>query len=415
MIGKISKGANFKRVVHYVLDKSKKHTMLAGAKQCYGENADEIISGFEEIAKLGNSRLPMRHYSIAFAPGDSVKDVDDVKGVIDDETKSEIVNRIMDEMGFGDCQYFAVAHDRDDPGHREAHTHDHIHIVANATTPGGRRVPDSWDYYKLQESLRKIEIEYGFREVLNSWERKSIPSPAIEKTELQTTIDQSLEDLPDMKTWIDRMEAQGVNLRFKITSRGCIQGVSYISDGELVKGADAERGWKSLANKFGESPTDAKLALAANIKTQSLPVVLRRYEQEQLVKAAELAVEILAGKERYKDKSVEIKLFEGTLTVNRLRPNKQILRATRCDDKKWQSIGVPDIDEKKDLNLLRSIVSASTAKEEGFIIEDDASTPSIIDSEQVVEGVKQELEQVIEVKPESKKVVKARKKQDYSR
>ena len=407
MIGKISKGANFKRVIYYVLDESKKHTMLAGAKQCYGGDADEIISGFEAIAKLGNSRLPMRHYSIAFAPED---------GIIDDDTKSEIVNRVMDEMGFGDCQYFAVAHDRDDPGHHEAHTHDHIHIVASAITPEGRRVPDSWDYYKLQESLRKIEIEYGFREVLNSWEKKKdLVSPAIEKTELQATIDQSLEGLPDMKTWIDRMEAKGVNLRFKITSRGCIQGVSYISDGELVKGADAERGWKSLANKFGESLTDAKLALAANIKTQSLPVVLRRYEQEQLVRAAELAVEKLAGKERYKDKSIEIKFFEGNLTVNRLRPNKQILTATRCDDKKWQSIGVPDIDEHKDLNLLRSKSNTSTGKEKEFIIEDDSSTPSIIDSERVVGEVKQQPEQIIEVKPESKKVVKARKKQDYSR
>ena len=143
--------------------------------------------------------------------------------------------------------------------------------------------------------------------------------------------------------------------------------------------------------------------------------VLRRYEQEQLVKAAELAVEKLDDKERYKDKSVEIKFFEGTLTVNRLRPNKQILKATRCDDKKWQSIGVPDIDEKKDLNLLRSKSDTSTAKEEGFIIKDDGSNLSIIDSERVVGGVKQQLEQVVEVKPESKKVVKARKKQDYSR
>ena len=339
MIAKISKGSGFGGVVRYVLDKDKAHTILTGAKQCFGEDASEIASGFQKIAKLGNSRIPVRHYSIAFAPGDGVD------GIIDDDTKSEIVNRIMDEMGFGNCQYFAVAHDRDDPNHHEAHNHDHLHIVANAITPEGKRVPDSWE--------------------------KAKRSPPVKKTELQTKINRSLEDLPDLKTWINRMEADGVNLRFKVTSRGCIQGISYVSDGKLTKGADAGMGWKSLADKFGNSPDDAKLALASNLKTQSLPVILRRQEQEQLVRTADLAVEKLDGKVQYKDKSVEIKFVAGVLTVNRLRPNKRILAATKSADGEWKSIGIPDIDKKKDLNILgsKSKSNDSTERKVGLITE----------------------------------------------
>jgi hypothetical protein len=341
VIAKISKGSGFGGVVRYVLDKDKAHTMLDGAKNCRGEDAGEIASGFQAIAKRGNSRIPVRHYSIAFAHED---------GEIDNDTKAEIVNRIMEEMGFGDCQYFAVAHDRDDPNHHEAHDHDHIHIVANAITPTGQRVPDSWDYHHLQRSLRGIERDYGFRQVENSWEKARTPVP-IKKSDLQIKIDRSLTDEPDLKTWIARLEAEGVNMRFRVTTRGCIQGISYVYEGELKKGGDIGAGWKSLSSKFGESPDHTKLAIASNLKTQSLPVTLRRHEQEQLVKMADLAVERLGGQSKYKDKSIDIKFVDNVLTVYRLRPNKRILSATKNDDGKWMSIGIPNIDEKKDLNI----------------------------------------------------------------
>jgi Relaxase/Mobilisation nuclease domain len=341
MIAKISKGSGFGGVVRYVLDKDKAHTMLDGAKNCRGEDAGEIASGFQAIAKRGNSRIPVRHYSIAFAHED---------GEIDNDTKAEIVNRIMGEMGFGDCQYFAVSHDRDDPNHHEAHNHDHLHIIANAITPTGQRVPDSWDYHHLQRSLRGIEKDYGFRQVENSWEKARTPLPT-KRTDLQIKIDQSLTDEPDLKTWIARLEAEGVNLRFRVTTRGCIQGISYVYEGELKKGGDIGAGWKSLSSKFGESPDHTKLAIASNTKTQSLPVTLRRHEQEQLVKMADLAVKKLRGQSKYKDKSVDIKLIDNILTVYRLRPSKRILSAKKGDNGQWTSIGVPDIDEKKDLNI----------------------------------------------------------------
>jgi Relaxase/Mobilisation nuclease domain len=341
MIAKISKGSGFGGVVRYVLDKNKAHTMLDGAKNCTGEDAGSIASGFQAIAKRGNSRIPVRHYSIAFSPED---------GEVDLDTKAEIVNRIMEEMGFGDCQYFAVSHNRDDPNHHEAHDHDHLHIVANAITPTGKRVPDSWDYHHLQRSLRGIEKDYGFRQVENSWEKARTPI-ALKKTDLQTKIDRSLSDEPDFKEWIARLEAENINLRFKITTRGCIQGVSYIHNGEVKKGGDIGIGWKSLSAKFGASPDHTKLAIASNLRTQSLPVVLRRHEQEQLVRTADLAIEKLAGESRYKDKSVDIKFIDKVLTVYRIRPNKRILSATKSDDGQWMSIGIPNIDDKKDLNI----------------------------------------------------------------
>jgi Relaxase/Mobilisation nuclease domain len=344
MIAVIKKGSGFGGTVRYVLDKDKAHTMLDGAKQCLGDDASEIASGFQRIAKLGRSAKPVRHFSIAFAPED---------GVIDNDTKSEIVNRIMTEMGFEDCQYFAVGHDRDDPNHHEVHDHDHIHIVANAITPTGERVSDSWDYHHLQRSLRGIEKDYGFRQVENSWEKNRSLEPVSKKTDLQIKIDQSLSDEPNLKTWIARMETDGINLRFKVTNRGCIQGISYLINGDVKKGGDVGVGWKSLSAKFGESPDHTKLAIASNFKTQSLALTLRRKEQDQLNRAADLAFAKLAGECRYKDKSVDIKIVDGIMTVQRLRPNKRLLSAKKDESGRWKSFGVPDIDEKKDIKILQ--------------------------------------------------------------
>ena len=377
MIAKISKGHGFGGVIRYVLGADKDFTMLDGAKQCYGDTPDEIASGFQKIAKRGRSQNPVRHFSIGFGENDNINGLP-----IDNDTKAEIVNRLMGEMGFGDCQYFAVAHGRSDPNHSEIHHHDHIHIVANAITPSGERVNDSWDYYKIQTRLREIEKDYGFERVQNSFERTRIPLP-VNETELQRKVDRSLTGNPDLKTWIDRMEAEEVNLRFKITSRGHIQGVSYLSKGELIKGGDAGRGWQSLSKQFKKSPDDKEVVKATNLKTQAISVILKPESQKILDHAANLAAIKLGGKSKFKNKSVDIKLDGDILTVWRLRPDKRMFSAVKDESGEWKSLGVPDIDEKKDINLLISEESQLPIQEkpeatEIITVTDSKKSPSTI-------------------------------------
>ena len=166
MIAKITTGSGFGGVVRYVLDPKKEPVMLIGAKQCWGNNAEDIALELTEVAKFRpTTKLPVRHFSIGFAEKDSEN------GNLTDEIKSEIVIRIMDEMKYGDCQYFAVAHGRVVDNHHHAHKHDHIHIVANAITVNGDRVNDFKDYYDMEKCLRKIEVDYDLTEVHSSWEK----------------------------------------------------------------------------------------------------------------------------------------------------------------------------------------------------------------------------------------------------
>ena len=146
MIANTAKSSDFDKAVRYLLDPAKEHTMLAKAKKCWGNNVIDIVSEFKEVAKVRPKvQFPVRHFTIALTP-------DDKK--VNNDTKSEIVIRIMDEMGYSDCQYFAVTH------HSIKSNYEYIHIVANAITVTGDRVSDFKDYHRLELCLQNIKQDY---------------------------------------------------------------------------------------------------------------------------------------------------------------------------------------------------------------------------------------------------------------
>ena len=354
MIGKITKGSGFGGIFAYILGEDKKPVLLKEAQQCLSDTPGDLAREFQYIANARpTTKLSVRHFSIGFAPEDSKKEK------ISDDIKAEIAVRIMEEMGFGDCQYFAVAHGKVLDNHHEIHDHDHIHIVANAIKPNGEKVDHFWDYRKLERCLRGIEVDYGFRQVPNSWELPKVNKVA-ELTELQSKIDKALEGSPSLQEWIDQMETSGVNLRFKITSRGRVQGIGYIYEGKIEKGGNVDRSWKLLATRFGKTPENLELMQLANLKTQSLSVELNPEDQKLLTKAANLAVQKLAGDNKFNDKSVQITIVDDVLKVRRLRPNKIILSAKKDENGEWKSIGVTNIDPLKDLKILGDIAKVET-------------------------------------------------------
>ena len=377
MIAKITKGSGFGGVVRYVLDRDKQPIMLTGAKQCWGNNASDIASELTKVAKFRpTTKLPVRHFSIGFGENDKLTD----------DIKAEIVVRIMEEMGYGDCQYFAVAHDRYDPNHHEVHDHDHIHIVANAITPHGERITDSKDYYRMELCLRKIEKDYKLEEVHNSWEKVKKIRAEIAPSELKDKIDKALTDSPSLRVWIDRLEKEGINVRFRITSRGAVQGISYIHENEVKKGGNIDRSWKLLSTRFEKNPENLELMRSANLKAQSLSIELNPEDQELLTKAADLAVQKLVDN-KFKDKSVQISIVDDVLKVRRLRPNKIILSAKKDSAGEWKSIGVPNIDPKKDLKILGDMTKTENEVVQNVDSKEESDSPDV--DTQIVEEVTQ--------------------------
>jgi hypothetical protein len=343
MISKTSHGSDFKGLLDYLLKAEKQAEIISPFM--VGDNPENLAREFEGIAAFRPStRLPVRHISLSFAPGD----------VVDKFDRASIVDRVMSEMGYQDCQYIAISHHRDDPGHDEAHDHDHIHIVANAVSMLGERVSDSHERYRIQPILREIEQEFGLKQLANSWDIKREKAQALyPETDLSMQLAESLVDCPDLTTWLDRLAESDIDVRFALRKDGAVRGVSFLRDGEIHKGSTVGASWTIVDEILKTSPTDLPLITAANLKSQEHQLKLTEQQQWEFDQACEMAVAALKGGDRFKSGRVDIKLEDKTLTVYRMRPHKQMLKATRTDEG-WVPVGCPDLD-KKDLDLLSKV------------------------------------------------------------
>lgn len=91
MIGVITKGRDFGGLFNYALDIEKEYEILPTDDMPLCRSVLGLTREFELIVDLRpRTLLPVRHYSISFAPDD----------VVDLQTKAKIVDEIMEQMGF---------------------------------------------------------------------------------------------------------------------------------------------------------------------------------------------------------------------------------------------------------------------------------------------------------------------------
>ena len=237
MISNITKGSNFGGLLRYLLHESKQPQIVA--PYMLGDNALDLTCEFEKIANLRpTTQLPVRHISLSFAPSDD--------GKVSDSDKEAIVVRVVAEMGYSDCQFIGIAHHRDDPGHDLPHDHEHLHIVVNAVNLYGERISDSWDRFKIQPILREIERDFGLQPVKNSWELdrdRSAQAKPQEINDLEQLVDRSLQDCPDLETWIDRVHESQIDIRFALRKDNKVNGITYLQGSRAYKG---QRDWGEL-------------------------------------------------------------------------------------------------------------------------------------------------------------------------
>jgi Relaxase/Mobilisation nuclease domain len=365
-IGKITKGNGFYGVMSYLLDKEKNPEIIGGC--IVGEKADDIAREFRQVANLRPGiEKPVRHFSISFAPED---------GHVDRLIKEAIAYRILDGLGYENCQFMAIGHDRAQKNHDKVHNHDHMHIVANAVTLEGKHVRDSFDAYKTQEVLRKVEKEFGLHQIKSSWEVKNEKGMGVNReSEIAKLVATSLEDKPSLKEWLGRLAVNEIDVRFNLTNKDVVQGVSFVKDGEAYKGSNIGAKWSSqkkdkYPNSFNDgssivseiiqiSPQDIPLMKAANLKSQEHSVRLNEVDRAMFDRSAEMAEMAVLRDGRngkFRNGRVEIALDSDRLKVRRVRPEKVMLEAKRVDGK-WAPLGFPNIG-KVDVQLLERINKA---------------------------------------------------------
>lgn len=133
MIGKIIKGADFRGVINYMLNKQDEKAMVLVCKSigfstqnlCFHESA-------LQASMRPNVQKPVCHTILSFSANDAKQLTDDLM--------VEIANEYLEKMGYGDTQSLIVKHsDRQHP---------HLHICINRIGNNGKTISDSNEKYR---------------------------------------------------------------------------------------------------------------------------------------------------------------------------------------------------------------------------------------------------------------------------
>lgn len=239
MIGKITTGSDFRGLVDYLLEPTKEPQVLT--TNLFPDRLDMIWE--LELCAQQNTRCkkPVKHISIGFAPED---------GKVLDQTIYDVVDGVLEGLGYNENQFLVVRHGRIDPSHDRPHAHDHFHILINMIDYDGNRVKDSFDKKTLEKILREQESEQNLTPVESSIKRQykgattgqaqrmmreveeyengtTTKKPNAPYTlKIQSGIDLASHDRPSLRVFLARLQQLEIDTKFKIEDEE-IQGISY--------------------------------------------------------------------------------------------------------------------------------------------------------------------------------------------
>lgn len=240
MIGKQTKKAGFKDTLKYVLSKD---TAQVVSTNMIGQNVDELTREFKLSEVLRpNLKKKVYHASLSLPEGERLSN----------EQWALVTQKYLNQMDFKGSQYVSVIH--------EDTNHQHIHIVASRVRLDGSVVSDSQDYKRSEKAIRTIEKEFGLTRVANSYDvdrkapttgelRKAIRlNESSTRAQLQSLIDKATTDKPSMSEFVSRLQESGVQIQANISKTNYISGISFILNGEKMKGSDLGRRytWQGL-------------------------------------------------------------------------------------------------------------------------------------------------------------------------
>ena len=310
---KIKRGKNFSGVVHYALKPGAHHKsdpVVIGGNML-GDSALELIAEFDSTKHLRQDvAKPVWHNSLRLPDGESLSN-DQWVSVADDYIK---------KMGFSDTHLRCyVLHD--DPAGQ------HIHIIASRIDLNGGKL-----YLGRNENListriiSELEIAHGLtvtktalsittkqqkrRKVSRNEqmlsERTGLPSP---KEALQQILDKSLEDTPDLLTFIKRLEEAEVSWKANIASTGKMNGFSFEYTGIAFKASQLGKrySWANLSNRLKYNPDhleilrmgiQTKEALPAPAPAPAPATILKTTERKESISEKIAELELRLRKDR---------------------------------------------------------------------------------------------------------------------
>jgi len=267
MVGKNTHSGSFSGSLNY-LDKAGKdgadRVEWKETRNLYSPDTKGQIQEMMEVSKKADVSKPAYHLMVSWSPNE--------QPTIDDQR--ETADRVLKKLGMEKNQAVIVGHNDTDQAH--------IHIVANKVS-GGKGVDLGNDWYKVQDELRAIEKEKGFKRVQG---RLTQPEKEIDYSRMKSDgqfhadskANQGKEPLKSIvnkdKQWKkalrdevwqaenfteanERLSGHGMQIRPK--KNGAV--LKHLHTGKEMKLSDLHRQFSrsKLEERFGEKLTNTKI------------------------------------------------------------------------------------------------------------------------------------------------------------
>ena len=255
MKGNVAKtGRSFKNRVEYILKDD--HTFICSNMASDYNNVSDLTDEFKTVSSFRQDiKKPVFHAFLSLPKGDHLTD----------EQWQEIAKDYLKEMNIDieKHQYICVRHKDTDK--------DHIHIVANRIGLDGSVWLGQHSAFNTIAACERLEVKHGLTITDGLKGQKSeVSAPTKAEIEqalrvgkkparivLQNALQAAMLGKPDLQTFIDRVQAVGIEPRFNVASTGNVAGCSFSVGDVAFKGS-------SLGKKFSWNTIKGKVKYDKN-------------------------------------------------------------------------------------------------------------------------------------------------------
>ncbi|EOV8181006.1 relaxase/mobilization nuclease domain-containing protein [Raoultella planticola] len=255
MKGNVAKtGRSFKNRVDYILKDD--HTFICSNMASDYNNVSDLTDEFKTVSSFRQDiKKPVFHAFLSLPKNEHLTD----------EQWQEIAKDYLKEMNIDieKHQYICVRHKDTDQ--------DHIHIVTNRVGLDGSVWLGQHSAFNTIAACERLEVKHGLTITDGLKGQKSdVSAPTKAEIEmalrtgekparlvLQASLQAAMTGRPDLETFVERLQAVGIEPRFNVASTGNVAGVSFSVNDIAFKGS-------SLGKKFSWNTIKTKVKYDKN-------------------------------------------------------------------------------------------------------------------------------------------------------
>ncbi|HHU8553708.1 TPA: relaxase/mobilization nuclease domain-containing protein [Escherichia coli] len=249
MKGSVAKtGKSFKNRVDYILKDD--HDFICSNMASDYNNVSDLTDEFKIVSSFRQDiKKPVFHAFLSLPKNEHLTD----------EQWQEIAKDYLKEMNVNieKHQYICVRHNDTDQ--------DHIHIVANRVGLDGSVWLGQHSAFNTIAACERLEVKHGLTITQSLKGQKSdVSAPTKAEIEqalrtgekparlvLQASLQAAMTGKPDLETFVERLQAVGIEPRFNVASTGNVAGVSFSVNDIAFKGSQLGKkySWNTIKGK----------------------------------------------------------------------------------------------------------------------------------------------------------------------